>query len=84
MDRAGGDDVDGAAEDGRELASELLDLPAEPTARFQLLEHVDVAVGRGGPACDGAEHPQAGYAVPRAHVGESRLVNGDAGKLGHW
>ena len=44
VERGGRDQVDGAAEDGGELVGELLDLPAEPAARLQLVEHVDVAV----------------------------------------
>src|SRR4051812_15663735 len=53
VERGGGDQVDGPAEEGCELVGELLDLPAEPAARLQLVEHVDVAVGGGGPAGDG-------------------------------
>src|SRR3954453_24065728 len=55
VERGGGDQVDGPAEEGCELVGELLDLPTEPTTRLELGERIDVAVGGGGPAGDGTE-----------------------------
>lgn len=49
------DQVDRPAEDGSQRVGQRLDLPAEPAARLQLVEHVDVAVWSGGPAGDGTE-----------------------------
>ena len=74
MKRGGGDQVDGPAENGGEFVGELLDLPAEPVAGPQLVEHVNVAVWGGGPAGDGAEDTQPSDPVPGTHVGEAGLV----------
>jgi hypothetical protein len=79
VERGGGDQVDRATEDGGELVGQLLDLPAEAAARLQIVEHVDLAVRGGGPACDGAEDAQLSDPIPAADVGETRLVDRHSG-----
>ncbi len=82
-ERGRGDQVDGPAKGGGEFVGELLDLPAEPVAGLQLVKHVDVAVGRGGPARDGSEDKEPTDPLTGADIGETRLVDRDSGKRRH-
>src|SRR5512135_1598382 len=65
-----GHQVDGAAEDLRQLVREVVDLPPEPGAGPQRVKQVEVARRRGIATSHRAEDGQGGDAVPVAHGGE--------------
>jgi hypothetical protein len=75
VERAGGDEVDGPAEQVGELVGELLDVPTQPSAGSKGVEDVEVAVGARGPAGLRAEQVEFGDPVPVADRGEACLVD---------